>query len=86
MNYPKSSEVSTKVKEVEKKAERFLNKGVVGKSPFNLQRTLEAHEKIKLLLEELEYFLQKDIPEEEVLKKISNIEKEIDLIQAETER
>ena len=86
MNYPRSNEVSTKVKEVEKKAENFLNRGVIGKSPFNLQRTLDAHERIKLLLEEMEYFLQKDIPEEVVLKKISNIEKEIDLVQTETER
>lgn len=77
MNNPKN-EISRRVKEVESKAEEILNQGVVGKDSLKLQNTLEAHARIKFLLEELDYTLSKDIPSEEVLDKISSVEKELD--------
>ncbi len=77
MNNPKN-EISRRVKEVESKAEEILNQGVVGKDSLKLQNTLEAHARIKFLLEELDYTLSKDIPSEDVLDKISSVEKELD--------
>ncbi len=77
MNNPKN-EISKRVKEVESKAEKILNQGVVGKDSLKLQNTLEAHARIKFLLEELDYTLSKDIPSEDVLDKISSVEKELD--------
>lgn len=77
MNNPKN-EISRRVKEVESKAEEIVNQGVVGKDSLKLQNTLEAHARIKFLLEELDYTLSKDIPSEDVLDKISSVEKELD--------
>ena len=84
MNY--SKKIDKRIEELEEKAERILNKGVIGTGPFKLQETLKSHERIKILLEELDYTLQKDIPAKEVLTKISSIEKEIDLIQGEVQK
>lgn len=87
MNYPKTkSEMDKKVEEVKKKAEQILNKGVIGSGSSKLQKTLESHARIKILLDELEYTMQKDIPVEDVLMKLSSIEKEIELTQEEAER
>lgn len=84
MNY--SKKINKRIEEVEKKAESILNKGVIGEGPFKLHETLKSHERIKILLEELDYTLQKDIPAKDVLTKISSIEKEIDLIQGEVQK
>ena len=78
------NEIDKRVKEVKEKAEKILNKGVVGKDSLKLQNTLESHVHIKILLDELEYTLSKDIPIEEALNKISSIEKELDEMQDET--
>ena len=43
-----------------------------------INQTLEAHTKIKVMFDELEYVLAKDIPNEEVVKKISSIDKELE--------
>ena len=87
MNYPKTkNEMDKKVEEVKKKAEQILNKGVIGRGPSKIQKTLESHGRIKILLDELEYILQKDIPVEDVLTKISSIEREIDVIRKEAEK
>lgn len=87
INYPKTkNEMDKKVEEVKKKAEQISNKGVIGRDPSKIQKTLESHGRIKILLDELEYTMQKDIPVEDVLMKISSIEREIELIQEETER
>ena len=72
-----NSEINKRVEEVKIKAEKILNKGVIGEDSLKLQNTLETHEHIKILLEELEYTLSKDITTEEVLNKISSIEKEL---------
>lgn len=86
MNCPKTkSEINKKVREVTKKAEDIVNKGVIGRDSSELQKTLESHERIKFLLDELDYTLSKDIPVDVVLEKISSIEREIDLIQKEAE-
>lgn len=81
-----SEKLKEKIKKLRNNAEKILEKGLIGSGPEKLERTLETHEHLKYLLEELEYLLQKDIPEEEVLAKISIIEKEIDTIQSESER
>ena len=87
MNNPKKhEEMNRELEKVREKAESILNKGIVGAGPFKLEKTLEAHEQIKILLEELDYTLAKDIPEEEVLSKIHIIDKELDSVQEETER
>ncbi len=87
MNYPKTKDgLDKKVKEVKQKIEEFLNRGVIGRDSTKLQETLEFHERIKILLDELEYILQKDIPVEDVLTKISSIEREIDVIRKEAEK
>ena len=87
MNYPKTkNEMDKRVEKVKQKAEDILNKGVIGRDSSKLQKTLESHESIKILLDELEYTLQKDIPEKDVLMKLSSIERKIELIQEETER
>ena len=70
-----------KVKFIQQTAETFVNKGLVGKEPFKLEKTLEYHLQIKNLLEKMEYNLHKDIPVEELLKSISHIEKEMTSIQ-----
>lgn len=86
MNCPEKNEMDKKIKQVRKKAEDILNKGVIGRGSSKLQTTLESHQRIKILLDELDYTLQKDIPVEEVLKKISSVEKEIDLIRNRDEK
>lgn len=87
MNYPKTkNEMDKNVEEVKQKAEQILNKGVIGIGPLKLQKTLESHGRLKILLDEMEYTMQKDIPEEDVLMKLSSIKKEIELIQEEFER
>lgn len=87
MNYPKSkNEIDKKVEEVKQKAEQILNKGVMGSGSSKLKKTLDSHERIKILLDELEYTMQKDISEEDVLRKLASIEKEIELTQEEAER
>ena len=80
MNSPKKSEIEKKVKELKQKAERILNDGVKN----SLKETLESHAFIKILFEELEYTLSKDdISNEEILRKISSIEKELDEMEKE---
>ena len=80
----KSPEIERKVKSIKKRAEKIVNEGV-GKGPFDLEKTLENHLLLKNLLEKMEYVLQKDISEEDVLTEISNIEKEIKLIQKDVQ-
>lgn len=87
MNKPETEKrLERKVKSIRRKAEKIVNKGIIGETPFNLEKTLECHQQLKNLLEKMEYNLEKDIPTENVLKEISNIEKEMNLIQKETER
>ena len=86
MKNPEKSEVVKKVERIKKKVEKLLNKGVLGKSPLRLEETLESHQTVKVLLEELDYTLSMDIPEEMVLNKISNIEKELNLMLKQSER
>ena len=78
------NEIDKRVKGVETKAEKILNQGVIGKDEFRLQNTLEAHAKMKFLLEELKYTLSNDeMSKEEILNKISNVDKEMDKIPKE---
>lgn len=87
MNCPETkNELRQKIRELKEKAEKIVDKGVIGEGPFKLQNTLESHEKIKNLFEELDFLLEKDIPEERVLVKISSIEKVLDSMQSESER
>jgi len=85
MSCPKS-ELGEKVKNVRQKAEEILNKGVIGKEPLRIRRTLEFHERIKILLEEMDYILENDVSDEELVSKVSDIEREFDVIKKESER
>lgn len=78
------NEMNKKIKEVKQKAEEILNKGVIGNDSLRLQRTLESHGRIRVLLNELDYTLSKDIPIENVLNKISSIEKELNELNKES--
>lgn len=87
MNYSKKTdEMEKRIKEMKQEVEDFLNQGVIGTDSYKLQKTLESHERIKILLDDWEYFLDKDVPEEILLDKISNIRKEIRLIRKEFKR
>ena len=76
------NEMNKKIKEVKQKAEEILNKG--GNDSLRLQRTLESHGRIRVLLNEMDYTLSKDIPIENVLDKISSIEKELNELNKES--
>ena len=69
-----------RVYEINRKVEDFVNKGVEGDSPFKLQNTLKSHQRLQNLLAEMEYTLQKDIPDKTKLAKLTSIEKEVDSI------
>ena len=82
MNNPETDDaLNKKVKAIRRRAERMISQGIIGEGPFKLEKTLECHMQIKNSLEQMNYILQKDIPEATVLNEISNIEKEIKLIQ-----
>ena len=77
MNYPEK-ELNERVKEIRRKAERMLKKGLLGEGSSRLEKTLEMHEHLKILLEELNFTLaEEDISEEIINEKISEIEKEL---------
>ena len=73
------SQVEKKLKQFEIQAKRIVNKGVVNE----LETTLEAHENILVLLEELHCTLEQDLPEEIVLMKISGIEEVLNSLEKE---
>lgn len=69
------------IKKVNKKVCIILNKGVVRDgNGIDIRKTLEIHENIKILLEEMDYTLSKDIPFSDALRKVTNIENELNLI------
>lgn len=79
-NLYKNDEIDVKIREIKKKAIEILNEGLIGKGTLSLQQTLESHQNIKSLLDELDYVMQSDIPIDFLEAKISSIQKEIERI------
>lgn len=79
-NLYKNDEIDVKIREIKKKAIEILNEGLIGKGTLSLQQTLESHQNIKSLLDELDYVMQSDIPIDLLEAKISSIQKEIERI------
>ena len=76
----KPKTLDERIKDVQEKARLLINKGVIGTDSMSIQRTLEMHERVKALLEELDRTLEKDIPKKLVIEKISSVEKELDIV------
>ena len=79
-NLYKNDEIDVKIQEIKKKSIEILNEGLIGKGNLSLQQTLESHQNIKSLLDELDYVMQSDIPIDLLEAKISSIQKEIERI------
>ena len=85
-NLYKNDEIDVKIQEIRKKSIEILNEGLIGKGNLSLQQTLESHQNIKSLLDELDYVMQSDIPIDLLETKISSIQKEIERIYKNSKR
>ena len=85
-NLYKNDEIDVKIQEIKKKSIEILNEGLIGKGNLSLQQTLESHQNIKSLLDELDYVMQSDIPIDLLEAKISSIQKEIERIYKNSKR
>ena len=82
MNYPENELLNKKKKKIRNKAEDILNKGLVGEGSSKLEKTLDMHEHLKVLLDEFNFVLaEEDLPKECINKRISVIEKELEKIE-----
>lgn len=82
MNYPENELLNERIKKIRSKAEDILNKGLVGEGSSKLEKTLEMHEHLKNLLDELNFGLaEEDISQEIINEKISAIEEELEKMQ-----
>ena len=82
MNYPENELLNERIKKIRNKAEDILNKGLVGEGSSKLEKTLDMHEHLKVLLDEFNFVLaEEDLPKESINKRISVIEKELEKIE-----
>lgn len=73
MNHTKEEKLSIEIDRTYHTASEIINKGIVGNSYFSLKNTLELHQRIKILLDELDYTLSRDIPIEYCIDKAVSV-------------
>ena len=85
MSYPEK--IQKNVEKIRELSEEILNKGVLKECKYlDIQHTLEVHKKIKILLEDLDYNLNSDIPDEIALEKVKNTKEKLKKIRKQIEK
>ena len=77
MNYTREN-LNEEIRKTKAIAKKIVNQGVIGEKHFSLESTLELHQTIKILLEELDYTLSHDIPIEWCIDKSINVRMEME--------
>lgn len=77
MNYPENELLNERIKKIRNKAENILNKGLVENGSSRLEKTLEKHEHLKVLIDELNFALAEENTTEAISEIISRVEEEI---------
>ncbi len=82
MNYPENELLNERIKKIRSKAEDILNKGLVGEGSSKLEKTLDMHEHLKVLLDEFNFVLaEENLPTECINERISAMEEELKKIE-----
>lgn len=73
MNRTKEEKLSIEIDRTYHTASEIINKGIIGNNYFRLENTLELHQRIKILLDELNYTLSRDIPIDDCIDKAVSV-------------